>query len=172
MKKLFIIVITSLSMFSIVHADNAMPTGKTFSPEFNKLKSLAGNWRGQKEMQGKKVTVDLNYKVSSAGSAVVETIFKGAPHEMVTVYTEVEGKIHMTHYCALQNQPSLTLKKSTPTTLDFDYTSGNNLDPAKDAHMHHLKLIFKDKNTIEQQWTQFKNGKSDETSSFIFARAD
>lgn len=172
MKKLILILLITFSVFSFASATEPGSGGKTFSPEFNKLKSLAGNWQAEKEMQGKKLVVNVNYKVSSAGSAVIETIFKGAPQEMVSVYTEVNGKIHMTHYCALQNQPTLALEKTTANSLDFDYIKGSNLDPKQDAHMHHLKLTFKNNNTIEQQWTQFKGGKPVETSIFILSRAN
>ena len=76
------------------------------------MKTLAGNWEGKHEMGGKSMTLKVNYKVSSAGSAVVETSFPGMPNEMVSVYTEVNGKVNMTHYCALQNQPTLKLQDS------------------------------------------------------------
>jgi hypothetical protein len=44
--------------------------------------------------------VRVEYRVTGAGSAVVETLFPGTPHEMVTVYHARKGVLCMTHYCA------------------------------------------------------------------------
>lgn len=170
MKKLTLILLISFYSFSFANAQQ--PGNKKFSSEFNKMKTLAGNWEGKHEMGGKSMLLQVNYKVSSAGSAVVETSFPGMPQEMVSVYSDVNGKINMTHYCALQNQPTLRLKGSTKNTLDFDYIKGANLNVKKDAHMHHLTLKFKDKNTIEQHWTQFKDGKSAEKNIMVLSRVN
>ena len=49
------------------------------------------------------------FKLTGGGSAVQETIFPGAAHEMVSVY-HADGKdVVMTHYCALGNQPKMKL---------------------------------------------------------------
>ena len=50
----------------------------------------------------------------------------------------------------------MKLQKSDKDTFEFNYVSGTNMDVSKDAHMHNLVLKFINKNTIEQQWTQFK----------------
>jgi len=127
--------------------------------QFEKMKTLAGSWQGHAN-GNKNETVSVNYKVSSAGSSIVETHFPGKPQEMVSVYTEVNGKIHMTHYCAMKNQPSLLLKKTTADTLVFDYLDGVNLDVKKDMHMHGLTLKFIAKNELQQHWVQYQGGKS------------
>lgn len=62
--------------------------------------------------------------------------------------------------------------KSLKDTLDFDYINGANLEVKKDAHMHHLTLKFKNKNMIEQHWTQFKDGKSAGTNIFALSRTN
>ena len=153
--------IFTVSATSITAAEqqHKMPS-KTFSSEFNKMKSLAGTWKGMMKMGDKTMPMNVSYKVSSAGSSIVETTFPGQPNEMVSIYTEVKGKVKMTHFCAMQNQPTLSLKGSTKDSLDFDYVSGTNIDEKKDAHMRSLSLKFKNKNSIEQHWTQFKDGKS------------
>jgi hypothetical protein len=167
MKNLSIIVLLSLISFAAANA--GQPGSKQFGVDFNKMKTLAGDWQGKKD-SGE--TVKVIYKVSSAGSSVIETLFPGEPHEMISVYTEVNGKVNMTHYCAMQNQPTLQLKSATKDTLDFDYINGTNLDAKKDPHMHHLTLKFKNKNAIEQHWTQFKGGKSAGINVFALTRSN
>ncbi len=172
MKKLSIIVLLSVLTVSVSIAEPMKMKSKTFSPEFNKMKSLSGTWKGSMAQGDKKMPITISYKVASAGSSIIETSFPGQPQEMVSVYTDVDGKINMTHYCAFQNQPTLRLKGSTKDSLEFDYISGTNMNVKKDAHMHSLTLKFKDKNTIEQHWTQFKNGKSAGKNVIVLTRAN
>src|SRR5437762_1108277 len=71
------------------------------SAEFEQLKKLAGKWEGKDphDKTGKaKIVVD--YKVTSGGSALIETLGPGTPMEMVSIYSEAKpGKVSMTHYC-------------------------------------------------------------------------
>ena len=83
----------------------------------------------------------VTFKLTGAGSALVETQFPGMPHEMVSVY-HLDGKeLRMTHYCAAGNQPRVKLDraKSTPDELIFVFDGGTNLDPEKDMHIHGVK---------------------------------
>ena len=57
-------------------------------------------------MDGKEVPVSVTYETSSNGSIVVETLFPGTPHEMVSVYYDENGKFGMTHYCAMEQPAS------------------------------------------------------------------
>ena len=56
------------------------------SPALKTMKSLAGTWKGTHIIHGKEAPASIEYKVSSNGSTVVETMFPGSPHEMVNVY--------------------------------------------------------------------------------------
>jgi len=170
MKKLVIMFLILFFAFTSVKAEQT--SSKSFSTEFNKLKSLAGNWQGKQGKGDKSILVKVNYKVSSAGSSVIETLFVGSPQEMVSVYTDNNEGINMTHYCALQNQPTLELQGSTKDTLEFNYVKGTNLNAEKEAYMHHLTLKLKNINTIEQHWTQYKDGKPAEINVFELSRVN
>src|SRR5438132_14283366 len=50
------------------------------------LKRLAGDWVGKAKHGSQEHDATASYKVTSGGSAVVETLFGGTEHEMVTVY--------------------------------------------------------------------------------------
>ena len=91
--------------------------GAKSSPDraaFEKLKSLAGEWTGQTGQEGKVQEVSAVYKTTSNGSVVMETLFPGSPHEMVTVYYLDGEHLVLVHYCAAGNQPRMKLKV-TPT---------------------------------------------------------
>ena len=54
------------------------------SKGFERMKELTGVWEGTSNMakEGEKVRVE--YRLSSGGSSIVETLFPGTPHEMVS----------------------------------------------------------------------------------------
>jgi len=138
---------------------------------FERLKGLAGTWEGTgaEEMPG---PVTLQYRVTGGGSAVVETLFPGTPHEMVTVYHMDGGDLVMTHYCAAGNQPRMKLDKaaSKGDELHFMFAGGSNVDPDKGMYMHDVKLVLQSGDKLEEDWTSYKDGKKSNTAVFKIAR--
>src|SRR5271163_364530 len=98
-----------------------------------KFKQLAGEWVGKGLHEGKEMDVHASYKVTAGGSAVVETIFPGTPHEMITVIHADGDALALTHYCMLGNQPHM---KATPKagdkTVAFEFVNATNLKSDKD----------------------------------------
>lgn len=119
------------------------------SAAFKKLTSLVGTWEGLAD--GK--TYQITYKMTGAGSALVETQFVGSPYEMVTVYTMDGPKLVMTHYCAAHNQPHLKfVPGKDPNSLAFDFVSVSNLK-AKSAYMRTVVHKFLGPDHIVSTWT-------------------
>jgi hypothetical protein len=71
------------------------------------FKQLAGEWVGKMKHGDMEHDMRVIYKVTSGGSAVVETIDPGSPHEMVTVIHADGNALLLTHYCMLGNQPHM-----------------------------------------------------------------
>ena len=142
------------------------------SQELERIKSLAGRWEGTTTHgEGAEAPAVVEYKVTSGGSAVVETLFPGTPHEMVSVYHDDAGKkLSMTHYCMLGNQPELELTGSNDQQMDFSLSSGSSI-PSSEEHMHALTLTWTDSNRLTQVWTSSKDGKTTSSSTFHLARA-
>jgi hypothetical protein len=142
------------------------------SKGFERMKELAGTWEGTSNMakEGEKVRVE--YRLSSGGSSIVETLFPGTPHEMVSVYFDNKGHLTMTHYCVLRNQPRMKLQKVDAQRLDFVFAGGSNIDPKKDAYMGSLTIAFVDKNHIIETWTLLKEGKEQEKTVFELNRVN
>lgn len=127
------------------------------NPAFDKIKSLAGNWEGT--AKGEKVTA--NYKVMSAGSAVMLFMPGEKPgDEMVTVFHPDNEKLMVTHYCSAKNQPRMVMVSgSDPNVIKFEFLDATNL-PSPDApHMVGLTLKVLDPNHHIQSWTFSMNGK-------------
>ena len=146
---------------------------------FEKLKSLAGEWVMESVQEGadakpeKKADeqVAIVYKGISAGSTVMEHLFPGTPHEMVTMYHLDGPDLVLTHYCAAGNQPRMKAEKSDDANkLVFKFAGGTNMDPAKDGHMHDLTLTFVDADHIKAEWTYFEDGKKSDVTVFELKR--
>ncbi len=166
MAGVYLLLIGSASAFAAEHSLGPYSGSK----EFERMKELVGVWEGTANMpkEGEKVRVE--YRLSSGGSSIVETLFPGTPHEMVSVYFDNRGKLAMTHYCALRNQPRMKLQKADAQNLSFMFSGGTNIDPKKDAYMRSLTITFVDKNRIIEKWTLFKEGKEQEISVFELSR--
>ena len=145
---------------------------------FARLKTLVGSWTTKvtdENEQAKKENADshpeevaVTFKLTGAGSALVETQFPGMPHEMVSIY-HLDGKeLRMTHYCALKNQPRVKLDRvnSTPDELIFVFDGGTNFDPAKDPHIHALRIKFLKDGEVASTWEAYAGGKKKGASVF------
>ena len=133
--------------------------GVTAFEAFERLRSLAGAWEGP--IEGQDGTAAVTYRMISGGKAVLEILFPGTDHEMLSIYLLDGGELRMTHYCAAGNQPRLRLdrKVSTPADLRFVFEGGANLDPAKDGHIHAGRMTFREDGTMRAAWTYHKDGK-------------
>jgi hypothetical protein len=135
-------------------------TGK--NPGLEKFKQLAGEWEG-KETEGLHEGQKLNvkYKVTAGGSAVVETLFPGTEQEMVTVIHPDGDELVLTHYCMLGNQPHMKAEgKGDGDKIAFKFTGASNLKSDKDMHMHDATYTFVDKDTLKTEWTHYMDGKA------------
>lgn len=142
------------------------------SAELERVKALAGRWEGAATHMGgsEEEPAAIEYKVTSGGSAVVETLFPGTPHEMVSVYHDGPGgKISMTHYCMLRNQPQLDLVGSDGQRLEFSL-SAQSAVPASEPHMHALTLTLTDSDHLTQAWTSYQNGQAEAPTTIRVSR--
>ena len=140
------------------------------SKEYERMRGLIGAWEGTSNMGKEGQPIRVEYRLTAGGSAIVETLFPGTPEEMISVYHDSNGKLSMTHYCMLQNQPHMKLLKTGTDRLDFMFAGGSNVDPKKDAHMHALTILFVDKDHIIQNWSFFEGGKEKSVTRLNLSR--
>ena len=127
---------------------------------FEKFKALAGEWVAAEDGEmARKGDLVARYAVTAAGTAVVETVFPGSPHEMVTVYHADGADLVLTHYCMEGNQPRMRARAARGPRFEFAFDGGTNIDPARDRHMHSAWLEFLGANEIRNEWTEHAEGK-------------
>ncbi|TAJ16964.1 MAG: hypothetical protein EPO68_10185 [Planctomycetota bacterium] len=139
--------------------------------DFARLRALQGTWKGTaSSTKGETFPVDVDYRLTGGGSAVVETLFRGTQHEMVTVYHCDGRDIVLTHYCAAGNQPRMRLATPGEKELVFEFDGGTNFDPKKDGHMHVGRLEIVDADHVRTRWSYYSGGKLDHDAQFDIAR--
>ena len=165
--------------------DAGVKDGVSAKAAFARLKTLAGTWKGRiisgHEAAEKKEHDDahpaestVTYRLTGAGSALVETQFPDTGHEMVSIYHLDGDDLRMTHYCAVGNQPRVKLDRvhSRPDHLIFVFDGGSNLNPEKDLHIHGLEVTFHPDGRVTSAWEGYMGGKSAGITSFVMTRQE
>ena len=125
-----------------------------------RFKQLAGDWVGKGKHGEEEHDARVNYKVTSGGSAVVETIDPGGGHEMITVIHPDGDALLLTHYCMIGNQPQMKAQpKPGENKIAFEFVKATNLKSDKDMHMRSVTFTFVDQDTLIAEWTNYDQGK-------------
>jgi hypothetical protein len=137
---------------------------------FARLKALAGDFEGHVTTpEGPAARVE--FRLAGNGSALVERLFAGTEHEMVTVYHLSGGDLVLTHYCAMANQPRMKLVAGGGDgDLVFDFTGGDNVDPKATTHMHGGRMSLKGADAYESDWQVMSAGKPAGSNRFFMKR--
>ena len=139
-------------------AGSAMKATIRTIPDFEKMKSLVGEWQG-KSLDGK--TAKVSYTLVSDNSALMEKLAMGGESEMVTMYHPDGDHLMMTHYCSAHNQPRMRAQKvsTDAKNIVFDLVDVTNLSTPDAGHMKKLVLTFADQDHFTQEWTWGEKGK-------------
>ena len=135
------------------------PARPTSAP-LERFKTLAGEWVAAEDGDMvKKGDLVARYAVTASGTAVVETVFPGSEHEMVTVYHADGPDLVLTHYCMEGNQPRMRARDAQGSRFEFAYDGGTNIDPKRDRHMHSATFDLASANEIRSEWSELAEGK-------------
>lgn len=122
------------------------------SAELQRMKALEGNWTATEKTETGSKTTMIQYKVTSGGTAVTETIDPGTSHEMISVYHDKAGKLSMNHYCMLGNQPEMDLKSSTESKIELSESAASQAFLNGQLRMSSLTIEQPDVNTLVATW--------------------
>jgi hypothetical protein len=134
---------------------------------FAQLKKLVGTWEGAGDDAGKGMKVV--YRLTGAGTTLIETQMAGTPMEMVSMYHMDGNDLMMTHYCAAGNQPTMKYKPGNASSLDFDFVKGSNMKP-DDSHIHAARIRILSEDSLESDWIGYNKGKEAGTITFKLKR--
>ena len=128
----------------------------------SRLKTLEGEWTLLDENGSDTGVVGSSFRLTSAGSALVETMFPNSPegHEMLNMYHADGQRVLMTHYCAAGNQPRMEVRATDDENrLELRFDSITNLSSPQDHYMHHAEYIFDGEDRLTTRWHSMKDGK-------------
>src|SRR6266852_6347936 len=133
------LVAVAIALAGLALNARAQDKEKGKSSQLDQIKKLAGEWTGKGKHGDHEMDATVSYKVTSGGTAVMETIGAGSDHEMVTLYTQDGEDLVLTHYCMLGNQPRMKAEKSQESKkLTFKFAGAGNLKSDQDPHMHNM----------------------------------
>lgn len=151
------------TLFAVLMLVTSMACAQTDAQKsFDKLKGLAGTWKGTvttdpkvPEFEADQMWISL--RVTSRGNALVHEMKKpGTPDDPtkddpVTMLYLDNDRLMLTHYCDAGNRPRMVAKSSADgKTVDFDY-----LDVAGSTdygHMHQARFTLVDANHHTEDW--------------------
>lgn len=153
-------------------AECPMPMVKS-SAGLERMKSLAGTWTGTaKHADGKEEPVIVQYQTTSGGAAVEERLVPGTPKEMVSIYHDEDGKLAMTHYCMLGNQPHLALTNAKSGQLALAATPQTRKSLKGQMYMSSVVMEQPAPDQLVQTWTGTdEKGKVKETTVFTLKKS-
>jgi hypothetical protein len=166
---LVVCLVLTAAAAALAHAPGAEPQQGAAQPSaLEAFKKLAGEWVGA-GAQGEDLRV--TYRVTSGGSAVVETEFPGTDHEMVTIIHPDGNDLVLTHYCHLGNQPQMKAPgRLNGKQVAFKFVRATNLKSDRDMHMHDVTYTFVDDDTLRSEWTLYQDGKPAGPATFELKR--
>lgn len=167
--RVFLAVLISTGM-GFPQAPKPVGPPTTARAAFDKLKSLVGEWEGSFKEGEQLIPATTSFRLVSDGSALMNVLGAGTPHEMVTMIHMDNSDLLATHYCAAHNQPRFRLVPSSePNVVTFEFKDATNLPSPTAPHMVGVKITFIDANHHYEDWTFLENGRKT-SSRFDFRR--
>lgn len=135
---------------ALANEDHGAPTKS--NPAFEQLKSLAGEWEADAG-EGHKMREQIT--LTGGGTVLMENMFPGMPHEMVTMYHPDGKSLVATHYCAGGNQPRMRSSGFGPDgmSVSFRFADATNLASPTESHMHQVDIKLIDADHYDATWT-------------------
>lgn len=122
---------------------------------FSAITSLEGRWKTTDPHAPPQYT---EFEVTSAGSAVRETMMPGEESEMINMYSLDGDSLVLTHYCAGGNQPRMRATSVENGRMAFVADGVADLKSEDEVYMGSMTLVIKGPDQIEQRWRALKDG--------------
>ena len=123
---------------------------------------LPGRWRATYDGHA----IDVEYRLTSRGTVVVETWMPDTPAETVTTYHLDGDALMLTHYCGLGNQPRLRLT-ALGSHMQFARFDATDLQPEEPVL---TDLTLEVGPTSLKRTETYVRGEDRETTELVFTR--
>jgi hypothetical protein len=155
MKRVFI---TAIGFLLVTSLQAAPITPAQCRVLFEKMKTLAGEWKGQ-STRGWEDTGSI--RVIAAGTVIEFRTFDSHPGETMVTMVHLDGdRLLLTHYCVAKNQPRLIATEfhEESSSALFEYLDGTGLASRDTGHMDKMTLSIPDGDHYTTRWTWYSKG--------------
>ena len=123
------------------------------------MRSLAGEWQADLPGFGQ---IQDSIRLLSKGTAVEETLGPPGDNE-VSLYTRDDGKLLLSHFCALTPDGHVTRLESRVLAgvlreVELVLVSSSNLHDQAAPHMRRVLITFVDRDHFREKWTKTEKG--------------
>lgn len=157
----------ALCLAPLLAQEHSHGSAVTSTPQWEKIKSLVGEWEGYVTEGGQKVTTRITVRLTGDGSAVMHWMGPGTPEEMITMFHMDKSDLLATHYCAAHNQPRMrAVPSSSSEKVAFEFMDGTNIRPG-DGYMRQLTITFVDADHHNETWGSDDKGKVNSVTFYM-----
>ena len=135
----FLSLLLSLSVFAdetVKIGDVEMASDKK-SAAFEQVRKKLGKWEGTmvQGLNGAVIDVSYEFALTSGGNTITETLVEDGV-QMLTTYSDDDGKLVVRHYCGLGTEPVFEVDQLSPKSMSIK------LDKSKaDLHAEHESFV-------------------------------
>ena len=135
----FLSLLLSLSVFAdetVKIGDVEMASDKK-SAAFEQVRKKLGKWEGTmvQGLNGAVIDVSYEFALSSGGNTITETLVEDGV-QMLTTYSDDDGKLVVRHYCGLGTEPVFEVDQLSSKSMSIK------LDKSKaDLHAEHESFV-------------------------------
>ncbi len=175
--KMLLVAAISLSSSTIVGCQSSPEPAGTKSDQamtdatrqLEQVKAMAGTWHLVDA--GAEDAPTAIYRVVANETAVEERLFPGQAKEMITMYFIDEGRLTLTHFCALGNQPTMAAVSGPEDQIHFEFMGITDLTSPESPHMHeHTLEFFENPDRVDSTWILWKDDAEAERRRFPLER--
>jgi hypothetical protein len=167
-KQLLLLTLCAFGLFATGCSTTPTPAIAT-DQHLERFRALAGDWDADINGDGESDAL-ITYEVTANGSVVLERMFAGKPHEMITMYHMNGDALMMTHYCSAKNQPRMVATDIDDDSITFSFFDITNLATPNTLHIHGAAFDFKDNDHFTCNWSALENGEPSEPLEFSLER--
>ena len=138
------------------------------SEAFKQMSKMIGKWEGKlTQYTGSVIDTSSEFRMVSGGNTITESLVEDGV-EMLTTYTDQNGKLVVKHYCALGTQPIFTTSELSSDSVEVQLVKSlSDYHPEHHSYVNSMKWTAKDKNNVVVDSTIYLEGELQVQQSVI-----
>jgi hypothetical protein len=142
--------------------DASTPDREGAQAQFKMLCSLEGDWITPPGFDAQRFVT--SFRVTCNGSVVEETLFKGTPREVISMYCLDGERLMQTHYSICESQTRMVARDGgQPGEIAFEFMdataqAARGRLPVGSDHMYSMRMLIKDHDHVEEWWQIWIHG--------------